>query len=176
MTLASWLSSHLINSAAPDRLAADGQENVANVESSAPETWEIEPGGHWSTILSPGFIFVWTALTRNIAVLDIIYKEYRFQGHLSPKVILNVNCDQLSLAVFHLRDRNWPVSKAGLLQALNDDRLCVRTSEKDSLSISTFFYVNFWYINNINWWQNLCHKITIKRLAKFIMPYINPTY
>ena len=40
----SWLWKHLINSAAPDRLAADGQENVANVESSAPETWEIEPG------------------------------------------------------------------------------------------------------------------------------------
>ena len=42
------------------------------------------------------------------------------------------------LVVLHHHDRNWPVSKAGLLQALNDDRLCVRTSEKDSLIVSIF--------------------------------------
>ena len=45
VTRLSILSKHLINSAAPNRLAADGQENVSNVESSAPETWDIEPGG-----------------------------------------------------------------------------------------------------------------------------------
>ena len=73
--------------------------------------------------------------------LDIIDQEYRFQDHIESKISLcldNVNYDHLSLVVFHHRDRNWPVSKARLLQALNDDRLCVRTSEKDSLIISIF--------------------------------------
>ena len=166
----SWLLKHLINSAASDRLAADGQENVAHVKSSAPEPWEIEPGGQplWVQDSSLSGLH-WQGTSQSWHY----WQEYRFQDHIESKISLcldNVDYGHLSLAVFHHRDRNWPVSKAGLLQALNDDRLCVRTSEKDSLSISTFFYVNFWYINNINWWQNLCHKITIKRLAKFIMP------
>ena len=84
------------------------------------------------------------------------WQECRLQDHIESKIsicldnvnynylcLVNINHDHLSLAVFHQRDRNWPVSKAGLLQALNDDRLCVRTSEKDSLIISTFFTLTF---------------------------------
>ena len=99
-------------------------------------TWDVRHWT-WSTTLSPGFIFAWTALTSHrIDIIDIIYQENRFQDHSHLCLDSNVNHDHCCLVVLHHHDRNWPVSKAGLLQALNDDRLCVRTSGKDSLSIS----------------------------------------
>ena len=105
-------------------------------------TWDVRHWT-WSTTLSPGFLFAGTALTSNrIDIIDIIYQENRFQDHIESEILLcldsKVNHDHCCLVVLHHHDRNWPVSKAGLLQALNDDRLCVRTSEKDSFIISIF--------------------------------------
>ena len=135
MTRLSILSKHLINSAAPNRLAADGQENVSNVESPAPETLNLV--NHFES-----------RIPLCLDCIDIashwhyLPRKYRFQDHIDYEIHLclhsNVNHDHCCLVVLHHHDRNWPVSKAGLLQALNDDRLCVRTSEKDSFIISIF--------------------------------------